>query len=93
MPYIALTFHWPPSHPYSHVIDPMEWSTAHVMHWIKWAVPKFYLEEVILSNFGSMNGEQLCMLKHQDFMHLIPNDHGDKFWTHLELLKRCKFVG
>ena len=29
----------------------------------------------------------------QDFVRLIPNDKGDIFWTHLELLRKCKFVG
>ena len=47
---------------------------------------------VDISNF-TFNGRALCELKHEDFIKFIPNDKGDIFWTHLELLKKCKFVG
>ena len=71
--------------------DPSLWSAPHVKHWIRWAVKEFSLTNVDVENF-SMTGRQLCDLKHDDFVKYIPNDKGDIFWTHLELLRKCKFV-
>jgi hypothetical protein len=34
----------------------------------------------------------LCEMTHPEFVKLIPFDRGDIFWTHLELLRKCKFV-
>ena len=74
------------------IIDPMLWTETHVRHWIQWAVKEFALDGVDIDNF-SLNGRQLCDLKHEAFRQLIPFDRGDIFWTHLELLRKCKFVG
>jgi hypothetical protein len=40
-----------------------------------------------------MTGKQLCQLSLSDFHCKVPYDPGDLFWTHLELLRKCKFVG
>lgn len=64
----------------------------HVKFWLTWAIKEFGLSDVDEEGF-IMNGRQLCDLKHADFVKLIPNDPQDVFWTHLELLRRCKFVG
>ena len=72
--------------------DPVQWTEVHVRHWIQWAVKEFGLENVDVTNF-SMNGQQLCEMSHPEFVKFIPNDKGDIFWTHLELLRKCKFVG
>ena len=61
-------------------------------HWLQWAVKEFSLEGVDVDGFG-MNGRQLVDLKHEDFVRFIPFDKGDVLWTHLELLRKCKFVG
>lgn len=71
--------------------DPVQWTEVHVRHWIQWAVKEFGLENVEVTNF-SMNGQQLCEMSHPEFVKFIPNDKGDIFWTHLELLRKCKFV-
>ncbi|KAH3701574.1 GA-binding protein alpha chain-like [Dreissena polymorpha] len=71
--------------------DPMLWSAVHVKHWIMWAINEFKLEDVDVNNFN-MTGFQLCELTHSDFVKYIPHDPGDIFWTHLELLRKCKFV-
>ncbi|XP_064604239.1 GA-binding protein alpha chain-like [Liolophura sinensis] len=71
--------------------DPNLWNEAHVRHWIQWAVKEFKLEGVNLSDF-LFNGNRLCELTHPEFVNLIPKDPGDIFWTHLELLRKCKFV-
>ena len=64
----------------------------HVKHWIRWAVNEFSLQGVNIHSFN-LTGQQLCELKHDDFVQFIPHDKGDIFWTHLELLRKCKFVG
>ena len=71
--------------------DPMQWSELHVGHWIDWAIKEFQLESVDPENFR-INGKMLCEMTHPEFVKLIPFDRGDIFWTHLELLRKCKFV-
>ena len=73
--------------------DPALWNATHVRHWIQWAIKEFKLVGVDQSRFDSMTGQMLCGLKHEEFVQLIPNDTSDIFWTHLELLRKCKFVG
>ena len=77
---------------YSSCSDPEEWSITNVKYWIEWAVKRFGLVDVDVSNFD-LTGKQLCELQHEDFVKYIPIDQGDVFWTHLELLRKCKFVG
>lgn len=72
--------------------DPTEWTPVHVRHWIQWAVKEFGLQGVTISRFN-MDGSQLCAMTHPQFVTHIPHDPGDIFWTHLELLRKCKFVG
>ncbi|CAG5131697.1 unnamed protein product [Candidula unifasciata] len=71
--------------------DPAQWSELHVKHWIQWAVKEFRLQAVNVDAFN-LNGDQLCALTHPEFVQHIPHDPGDIFWTHLELLRKCKFV-
>ncbi|EFN87457.1 DNA-binding protein Ets97D isoform X1 [Harpegnathos saltator] len=71
--------------------DPRDWSEAHVKHWLQWAVRQFNLVHLHLTDWN-ITGEQLCDLTLKDFQAKVPHDPGDVFWTHLELLKKCKFV-
>uniref|UniRef100_T1J6M9 ETS domain-containing protein n=1 Tax=Strigamia maritima TaxID=126957 RepID=T1J6M9_STRMM len=71
--------------------DPALWNSAHVRHWIQWAVKQFHLDTLTLSDWD-MNGKDLCEMTHPEFMQRVPYDKGDLFWTHLELLRKCKFV-
>lgn len=71
--------------------DPVQWTVVHVKHWIQWAVKEFGLHNVNINNFA-IDGRQLCSLTHPQFVMYIPQDPGDIFWTHLELLRKCKFV-
>lgn len=72
-------------------LDPQLWNTTHVKHWLQWAIKEFSLKGVDVNNFN-LTGKELCGLRHDDFVKYIPNDKGDVFWTHLELLRKCKFV-
>ena len=76
----------------AYLADPALWNSSHVRHWIQWAVKEFSLENVNIDDF-KMTGPQLCALRHDEFSKYIPSDKGDIFWTHLELLRKCKFVG
>ncbi|KAF7994679.1 hypothetical protein HCN44_004151 [Aphidius gifuensis] len=71
--------------------DPMLWDQTHVKHWIQWAVRQFNLKKIHLSDWN-ITGAELCALQMTDFHIKAPDDPGDVFWTHLELLKKCKFV-
>jgi len=71
--------------------DPREWSQTHVKHWLQWAVRQFNLVSLKLADWN-ISGAQLCNLTLEEFQAKVPLDPGDVFWTHLELLKKCKLV-
>jgi len=73
-------------------LDPMDWSMEQVKFWLEWAIAQFSLEGVAVEQFD-LTGIELCQLSHDDFIQLVPNDIDNIFWTHLELLRKCKFVG
>eukprot|EP00095_Tigriopus_kingsejongensis_P007222 snap_masked-scaffold1635_size32709-processed-gene-0.2 protein:Tk07222 transcript:snap_masked-scaffold1635_size32709-processed-gene-0.2-mRNA-1 annotation:"dna-binding protein ets97d" len=71
--------------------DPMEWERAHVAHWIKWAIREFP-NASIDSDDWHMDGRELCGLSQAEFRRKVPLDPTDMMWTHVELLRKCKFV-
>jgi len=62
------------------------------MHWLRWAVDRFGLHDVDVDSF-SLSGTQLMQLQYSDFAKYISNDPDNLLWTHLELLRKYKFVG
>ncbi|XP_048487887.1 DNA-binding protein Ets97D [Plutella xylostella] len=71
--------------------DPKNWSVQHVKVWVQWAVRQFNMRGVKLSDWN-MSGARLCELSNQQFKEKVPHDPGDLFWTHFELLRKCKFI-
>ncbi|KYN37874.1 DNA-binding protein Ets97D, partial [Trachymyrmex septentrionalis] len=71
--------------------DPREWTETHVKHWLQWAVRQFNILSLRLADWN-ITGEQLCNLTMEEFHAKVPLDPGDVFWTHFELLRKCKFV-
>uniref|UniRef100_A0A1B0AHK4 ETS domain-containing protein n=1 Tax=Glossina pallidipes TaxID=7398 RepID=A0A1B0AHK4_GLOPL len=71
--------------------NPNDWTVAHVKHWFQWAIKQFELTNFNVNEW-SMTGRQLCTLTHEDFHKKLPKDPGNVFWTHVQLLKECKFV-
>ncbi|XP_008205639.2 DNA-binding protein Ets97D isoform X2 [Nasonia vitripennis] len=71
--------------------DPKDWTQTHVKHWLQWAVRQFNLVSLKLADWN-ITGAQLCNLTLEEFQTKVPLDPGDVFWTHLELLRKCKFV-
>ncbi|XP_076300462.1 DNA-binding protein Ets97D isoform X2 [Lasioglossum baleicum] len=71
--------------------DPKDWTQTHVKHWLQWAVRQFNLASVRLADWN-ITGQQLCNLTLEEFQAKVPLDPGEVFWTHLELLRKCKFV-
>lgn len=75
------------------------WSKAHIQHWIRWAINQFNLKGVNPSQWAFVDGPSLCNMSHTEFIQRIPKNplskdpNHDLFWTHLELLRKCKFVG
>jgi GA-binding protein transcription factor alpha len=80
-------------------IDPILWSKAHIQYWIRWAINQFNLKGVNPSQWAFVDGPSLCNMTHTEFIQRIPKNPSSKdpnhdlFWTHLELLRKCKFVG
>ena len=72
--------------------DPSQWDHTHVQHWLRWAVETFKITSMNLKDWADVNGAKLCDISHSEFKHKVPVDPGDLFWTHLELLRKCKFV-
>lgn len=72
--------------------DPRLWNKHQVKLWFVWAVRKFNLSNIKLSDW-MIDGNELCKMTLQQFKKKIPKDPDDLFWTHLELLRKCKFVG
>ena len=75
-----------------HCTDPELWDCEHVKHWLRWAVGMFSLRNVDVDSV-SWDGPQLMLLQYNDFADYIPDDPKNVFWTHLELLRKYKFVG
>jgi len=72
--------------------DPNQWTRSHVSHWIKWAVGEFPSASISAGDWDEVDGKQLCTMKHEQFKTKVPIDPSDLVWTHLELLRKCKFV-
>ena len=72
--------------------DPALWSIANVQHWLNWASKTFKETSIDNRDWSDIDGGKLCDMSHNDFKDMIAIDPGDLFWTHLELLRKCKFV-
>ncbi len=72
--------------------DPTEWSSSHVLHWVKWAIRQFDRASVSMEDWHMMTGRELVGLTHEEFKRKVPIDPAELMWTHLELLRKCKFV-
>ncbi|GBP00906.1 DNA-binding protein Ets97D [Eumeta japonica] len=71
--------------------EPAEWTIQHVKLWIQWAVRQFNLTGIRLSDWN-ISGRRLCAMTNIEFKQKVPSDPGDLFWTHFELLRKCKFI-
>ncbi|XP_026473196.1 DNA-binding protein Ets97D-like [Ctenocephalides felis] len=71
--------------------DPTEWTVYDVRKWLIWAIKQFNLADIKIKDWN-ITGQQLCDMTHKQFQTLVPNDPKNVFWTHLELLRKCKFV-
>lgn len=71
--------------------NPNQWTIAQVKYWFQWAIREFELTNVNINDW-SISGRQLCTMTHEVFRQKITKDPGNVFWTHLQLLKECKFV-
>lgn len=71
--------------------NPVEWNKGHVNFWINWAKQQFS-EASIDPEDWDINGEELNRITMEEFNEIVPTDPGNFFWTHLELLRKCKYV-
>lgn len=70
--------------------DPLKWMNFHISIWLKWAVNQFDLH--VEQNDWNFSGKELCELSLEDFQKKVPRDPGNKFWTHLEILRKCNCI-
>jgi len=71
--------------------DPIEWDASHVRYWFSWALKHFNLKGINLTDWA-IDGKALCDMDFQTFKDKVPNDPNNLFWTHFELLRKCKIV-
>lgn len=71
--------------------EPVNWKHEHVQRWFLWASRHFNLQNPNPEDWN-LTGKQLCDLSHTEFVRRVSFDPGDIFWTHLELLRKCKIV-
>lgn len=71
--------------------DPNQWTKDHVRHWLQWAIKQFQLNYIKMNEWN-ISGKELCALTLEDFQQKVTKDPGNKFWTHLELLRKCNFI-
>jgi GA-binding protein transcription factor alpha len=62
-----------------------------ICHSFQWATRKFGLSGINLNDWN-INGQTLAEMDLKEFQKRVPTDPNDLFWTHLELLRKCKFV-
>ncbi|XP_069195823.1 DNA-binding protein Ets97D-like isoform X2 [Procambarus clarkii] len=73
--------------------SPLEWSVAHVRQWLSWAVCQFGLVSIdVDSPSWNLSGRELFGLSQMEFRKLVPDDPGDVFYMHFELLRRTNVV-
>lgn len=73
-------------------LNPYEWTTAHVRHWLQWAARQFPSVSLKLADWN-ITGFELCNLSLQEFHTKVPHDPKHFFQTHWEILKKEKVVG
>lgn len=72
--------------------DLKKWLPAHVKSWVQWAVRQFNLTSVTLVDWD-LTGAELYDLTLEEFQRKVPNDPGELFWMHLEVLRSSNCVG
>ena len=73
--------------------DLEDWSPENVLMWIKWASQHFQLVDSIFNSITGVSGKEVAQWKHEDVKFISPNDTDNLFWTHLQILKKCKLAG
>ncbi|KAK0166912.1 hypothetical protein PV327_004380 [Microctonus hyperodae] len=71
--------------------DLKKWLPAHVKSWVQWAVRQFNLTSVTLVDWN-LTGAELYDLTLEEFKKKVPNDPGELFWMHLEVLRSSNCV-
>lgn len=66
----------------------MQWTADQVIHWAVWVMKEFGIEEMEVGGIH-IPGRQLCGFSQEEFLQRVPS--GEILWSHLELLRKCKF--
>lgn len=71
--------------------NPCDWNQSQVKFWLNWAIRQFSTTEINRDDWN-ITGEELSTMTINEFKKKCPKDPGDLFWTHFELLRKCKYV-
>lgn len=71
--------------------DPSLWTREHVRHWLEWAIRQFNLNQIKMVEWN-LTGRELVDMTLEEFQVKVPSDPCNRFWTHLELLRKCNFI-
>lgn len=71
--------------------DPSLWTREHVRHWLEWAIRQFNLNQIKMIEWN-LTGRELVDMTLEEFQVKVPSDPCNRFWTHLELLRKCNFI-
>lgn len=71
--------------------DPSEWTAKQVNIWLNWAIKKFKLANIRTSDWN-ITGRELCDMSYKTFKRNVDPANLDLFYTHLEFLRKHKYV-
>ncbi|CAO1311568.1 unnamed protein product [Diamesa hyperborea] len=71
--------------------DPSEWTAKQVNVWLNWAIKKFKLANIRTSDWN-ITGRELCDMSYKTFKRNVDPANLDLFYTHLEFLRKHKYV-
>lgn len=68
------------------------WSENQVQLWLNWAIDKFHIK-LMDPALRSISAKELCQMTAKEFQKKVPADPHNLFWTHIDLLRKCKIFG
>ncbi|GIY62796.1 DNA-binding protein Ets97D [Caerostris darwini] len=71
--------------------DPFAWSVEHVLVWLEWAALHFKVPKIDIDEWA-ISGKELMTMSQQNLRRMLPCNPGDLFWSHVELLRKFKFI-
>ncbi|GIY23795.1 DNA-binding protein Ets97D [Caerostris extrusa] len=65
--------------------------SMHVLVWLEWAALHFKVPKIDIDEW-TISGKELMSMSQQNLRRMLPCNPGDLFWSHVELLRKFKFI-